>query len=72
MAYEVGRLDPVYRAREKQESRERDLYRLRVGQVSQQELAHENDFFANLDLPRFRLASIGGRLLSQGAQIRQR
>jgi len=63
MAYRVLELNVEERARQKQASRERDLARLRNGEVSPAELAHENNFFAALDLPRFKIVSISGRPL---------
>lgn len=63
MSDQILELDVEERARQKQASRERDLARLRNGEVSPAELAHENNFFAALDLPSFKIVAIGGRPL---------
>jgi hypothetical protein len=57
------KLDPKKRAAEKQASRDRDLERLRKGEVTPEELTKENNFFAALDLTKFKIVSIGGRPL---------
>ena len=55
------KLDPKKRAAEKQASRDRDLERLKRGEITPEELTKENDFFAALDLAEFEIVSIGGR-----------
>jgi len=61
MAKKVGILDPKKRAAEKQALRDRDLERLRNGEVTPEQLTKENDFFAALDLANFRIEAMGGR-----------
>jgi hypothetical protein len=63
MSYVVDILDSEARARQKQLSRERDELRLASGAVSRDDLRKENGFFSALDLPRFKIAAIGGRPL---------
>lgn len=61
MGYRILELNVEERAHQKQASRDRDLARLRNGEISPAELAQENNFFAALDLPSFKIVSIGGR-----------
>jgi len=63
MSFKVFPLDANERARQKQASRDRDLARLKAGEINPAELAHENNFFAALDLPSFKIVAIGGRPL---------
>lgn len=66
MSDRIHKLDPAQRAHEKQASREDDRRRLAEGQIDPSGLARENDFFAALDLPSFKIASIGRRRIGSG------
>lgn len=57
--YQVSRLDPQERQREKQISRDRDCVALRVGAVSQSELAVQNGMFSALDISGAQIARRG-------------
>jgi hypothetical protein len=61
MGCKIGYFDPAERAREKQESRDRDAARLKAGQISAAELNRENDFFASLPIENSEIVAIGGR-----------
>jgi len=58
---EIERFDPEKRARDKQESRERDRARLESGEIDREGLRRENGFFSALPLRDFRIVAIGGR-----------
>lgn len=60
-AYKVEYLDVLGRAIEKNLSREFDQFYIERGLASEEKIAIKNDFFASLDLSRFRISSIGGR-----------
>jgi hypothetical protein len=60
MSCKIGYFDPAERAREKQESRDRDIARLRAGEITPEELNRENDFFASIPIEKFKIKSIGG------------
>jgi len=51
------------RIRQKQASRDRDVARLRSGEVGRLSLQAENDFFRGLNLSAFHIAAIGDRPL---------
>jgi hypothetical protein len=59
--YKVECLDVLGRAIEKNLSREFDQFYIEQGFASEQNIAIKNDFFASLDLSRFRISSIGPR-----------
>ncbi len=48
---------------EKQRSRDEDARRLAAGEISEQELKRENNFFAALDMKKFEMVAIGGKQL---------
>jgi len=60
MNYKIEKLDQAERARQKQESRDRDLARLASGEISAAELNRENGFFSALPLQSFKIEAIGG------------
>jgi hypothetical protein len=66
MVTKDGSFDWKKRAAKKQASRDRDLERLRNGEVTPEELAKENDFFAALDLTKFKIVAMGGKPLRKG------
>jgi hypothetical protein len=49
------------RAAEKQASSDEDADRLARGEITGAELRVENNFFASLDMSRFKIVAIGGR-----------
>jgi hypothetical protein len=61
MNCKIRYFDPAERAREKQESRDYDIARLRAGEITPEELNRENDFFASIPIEKFKIKSIGGR-----------
>jgi hypothetical protein len=62
-AYKIESLDVLGRAIEKHLSREFDQFYIEHGHSSKQKIAIKNDFFAALNLSRFRISSIGRRPL---------
>lgn len=60
MSHRPERLDQAQRAREKQESRDRDAARLASGEIDREQLKRENDFFAAVDFSEWRIVAIGG------------
>jgi hypothetical protein len=66
MVMKDGTFDWKKRAAEKQASRDRDFERLRNGEVTPEELARENDFFAALDLADFKIVAMGGKPFRKG------
>lgn len=54
------------RADEKQRSRDEDARRVRSGVINSSELRRENNFFASLDMGKFRIVAIGRRVLGGG------
>jgi hypothetical protein len=65
MSYNVGILDPEQRAREKQESRDRDQKRLADGSISPEELSRKNSAFAALPIHECKIVAIGGKRISR-------
>ena len=63
MSVLIVELDQQERARQKQASRDRDLARLAQGEISAQDLQHENSFFGSVDPGSFEIVAIGGRPL---------
>jgi hypothetical protein len=59
--YKVEYLDVLGRAIEKNLSREIDQFYIEHSVASEQHIAIKNDFFAALDLRRFKISSIGRR-----------
>ena len=59
----IAYFDPSERRREKQASRERDMAEIKSGHSSLLEIGQRNDFFASLDVSKFRLVAIGSRRL---------
>lgn len=49
------------RGQRKQLSRDRDAMLLQSGQVSREEMKHQNSFFSALPLQRFKIVAIGGK-----------
>ncbi len=56
-------LDQAKRQTEKQAARDRDHERLVAGEVTREQLAAENDWFAGLDVRGFEILAVGGRPL---------
>lgn len=55
--------DQDERAKQKQLSRDRDAACLEGGEVSLDQLKHENDFFSAVPIKRFKIVAIGGKRL---------
>lgn len=60
MSKKVQVREPWRRAVEKELSRDLDAHLLEAGHSSSNEIAIQNDFFASLNLSRFRISAIGG------------
>ena len=58
-------LDDSLRARQKRLSRARDEMRLKSGEISPDQLKHDNNFFNALPIKRFKIVSIGKRALKR-------
>jgi hypothetical protein len=59
--YKIEGLDVLGRAIEKNLSREFDQFYIDYGVATEHHIAIKNDFFASLNLSRFKIASIGRR-----------
>jgi hypothetical protein len=58
-------LDDSKRAEQKRLSRERDEMRLKSGEISLDQLKHENNFFNALSIKRFKIVAIGNEPLKR-------
>jgi hypothetical protein len=56
-------LDDSARAKQKQLSRARDEMRLKSGEVSLDQLKHDNSFFNAVPIKRFKMVAIGNKPL---------
>lgn len=63
MSMDAVILDRSPRAKQKELSRARDAVRLQSGQVSPEQLKHENNFFRSLPIKRYKMVAIGGKPL---------
>ena len=57
----IGVLDQAKRQRDKQLARDRDAAALDRGEISREELARRNSFFAAFDLGKSSILAIGAR-----------
>ena len=58
-------LDDGLRAKQKRLSRARDEMRLKSGEISPDQLKHDNSFFNALPIKRFNMISIGNKPLKR-------
>ena len=56
-------LDDGLRAKQKRLSRARDEMRLKSGEISRDQLKHDNSFFNALPIKRFKMVSVGDKPL---------